>query len=58
VAAESERLDRVLFPDGAPPRPAPQDAPYERLQLGWALGVLMGNRDLVRRLEHERAPHR
>ena len=27
VAAEAERLDRVLFPDGAPPRPAPQDAP-------------------------------
>ena len=57
VAAESERLDRALFPDGAPPRPAPRSAPYERLHLDWALGVLMDNRDLVRRLEHERAPH-
>lgn len=58
VAAESERLDRVLFPDGAPPRPAPKDAPYERLDLDWALVVLMGNRELVRRLEHDRAPQR
>jgi hypothetical protein len=56
VPAESERLDRALFPDGAPPRPAPQDPPHERLQLAWALGVLMDNRELVRRLEHERAP--
>ena len=57
VAAESERLDRVLFPDGTPPRPAPRGAPYERLHLDWALGILMGNRDLVRRLEDERGPH-
>jgi hypothetical protein len=56
VAAESERLDRVLFPDGAPPRPVLRDAPYERLDLDWALLVLFGNRDLVRRLEDERTP--
>lgn len=58
AAAESERLDRALFPDGAPPRPAPRSAPYQRLHLAWALGVLMDNRDLVRRLEQERTPHR
>ena len=47
-------LDRILFPDGAPPRPAPRAAPYERMNTAWAIGVLMGNRDLVRRLEAER----
>lgn len=55
AAAASDRLDRILFPDGAPPRPVHRDAPYDRMDMGWALTVLMGNRDLVRRLEAERS---
>ncbi|MCF6746219.1 DUF222 domain-containing protein [Blastococcus sp. KM273128] len=47
------RLDRVLFPDGPPDLPAAAPAPYERLDMHWAIGVLMGNRDLLRQLEAE-----
>ncbi len=47
-------LDQILFPDGAPPRPVPHEAPNERMNTAWAIGVLMGNRDLARRLETER----
>ena len=55
VAAESDRLSRILFPDGAAPRRAAGNTPYERLDLDWALLVLMGNRELVRRLADERS---
>ncbi len=51
---ESHRLDRILFPEGAPPRPVLREVPNERMNMAWAIGVLMGNRDLVRRLESER----
>lgn len=54
AAAAGARLDRILFPAGAPARPAARDAPYERLDMAWAVGVLMGNRELVRRLDEER----
>lgn len=44
-----DELDRVLFPDGAPPRPAPREAYYERMSTAWAIDVLMGSRDAARR---------
>lgn len=49
------RLDRVLFPAGPPEPPTPGPAPHERLDMAWAIAVLMGNRDLVRRLVAEGA---
>jgi hypothetical protein len=54
LAAESRRLDRALFPDGPPDQPIPRNVPYERLDMAYAIGVLMTNRDLVRRLAAER----
>ncbi len=48
--AGSHRLDRILSPFAAAPRPATHEAPYERLDMAWALSILMGNRDLLRRL--------
>ena len=51
AARESNRLDRLLFPDGAPDRPAPAEVRNDRLDMAYAIGVLMGNRDLVRRRE-------
>lgn len=54
VNAEARRLERTLFPEGAPRLTALPDAPSERLDMAYALGVLMTNRDLVRRLEAER----
>jgi hypothetical protein len=54
AARASDRLDRILFPEGAPPRPAPREAPHDRMDTAWAISVLMGNRDLLRRLEAER----
>lgn len=51
VARESSRLDRVLYPDGAPERPAPAEVGNDRLDMAYAIGVLMANRDLVRRQE-------
>jgi len=50
-ARESSRLDRVLHPDGAPERPVPEEARNDRMDMAYAIGVLMGNRDLVRRRE-------
>ena len=51
AARESSRLDRILFPDGAPDRPASAEVRNDRLDMAYAIGVLMGNRDLVRRRE-------
>ncbi|RZU33692.1 HNH endonuclease signature motif containing protein [Blastococcus saxobsidens] len=46
-------VEEVLFPEGAPAPAGPPQAPYERLDMAHAIGVLMGNRDLVRRLAAE-----
>jgi hypothetical protein len=54
VAAESRRVDRALFPDGPPDQQIPRNVPYERLDMAYAIGVLMTNRDLVRRLAAEK----
>ncbi|TKJ22862.1 HNH endonuclease signature motif containing protein [Blastococcus sp. CCUG 61487] len=55
VARERRRIDQALFPDGAPDQAAPAPAPYERLDMAYAIGVLMTNRDLARRLATEAA---
>ncbi|MGY1834810.1 DUF222 domain-containing protein [Blastococcus sp. SYSU DS0510] len=47
------RLDRVLFPEGPPDLSTQGAAPHDRLDMAWAIAVLMGNRDLVRRLAAE-----
>jgi hypothetical protein len=49
VARERRRLDRVLFPGGAPHCPDAGEARYDRLDMAYAIGVLMANRDVVRR---------
>jgi hypothetical protein len=53
VPRESERLSRVLFPDGEPLLPDTLQDRYDRMDLRYAIGVLMGNRDLARRLARE-----
>ncbi len=52
-STESARLSRVLFPDGEPTLADSLQEHYDRLDLRFAIGVLMGNRDLVRRLAAE-----
>jgi hypothetical protein len=49
-AREGARLSRVLFPDGEPPLADALQERYDRMDLRHAIGVLMGNRDLARRL--------
>lgn len=56
-AARAERLHRtgaaigsLLFPAGEPPLPDLMRANGEPMNLAWVVGVLMGNRDLARRL--------
>ena len=52
-ARPANRLSLVLFPDGEPtPADSPQEG-YDRMDLRFAIGVLMGNRDLTRRLAAE-----
>ncbi|MDP9434479.1 MAG: HNH endonuclease [Actinomycetota bacterium] len=46
-------LGRVLFPDGEPTLPDGLQERYDHMDLRFAIGVLMGNRDLVRRLAAE-----
>lgn len=53
VPTANAGIDRVLFPAGPPELPAAAPAPYERLDMHWAIGVLMGNRDLLRQLAAE-----
>jgi hypothetical protein len=50
---EAARLSRVLFPDGEPTLADSLQERYDRMDLRFAIGVLMGNRDLVRRLTAE-----
>jgi hypothetical protein len=49
----ADRLGRVLFPDGEPPLPESLQERFDRMDLRYAVGVLMGNRDLARRLAVE-----
>jgi hypothetical protein len=49
-AHESARLSHVLFPDGEPALADSLQERYDRMDLRYAVGVLMGNRDLARRL--------
>jgi hypothetical protein len=43
----------VLFPDGEPALPDTLQERYDRMDLRFAIGVLMDNRDLARRLAAE-----
>jgi hypothetical protein len=52
-AAEATDLARVLFPHGEPDLGDILQERYDRLDLRFAIGVLMGNRDLARRLAAE-----
>jgi hypothetical protein len=47
------RVSRVLFPDGEPTLPDTLQEHYDRMDLRFAIGVLMGNRDVIRRLAAE-----
>ncbi len=52
-ARESARLNRALYPDGEPNLPDSFHQRYDRLDLRYAVGVLMAHRDLTRRLAAE-----
>jgi hypothetical protein len=53
AARERARMSHVLFPDGEPPLDDSRQERYDRMDLHFAIGVLMGNRDLARRLAAE-----
>ena len=46
-------LSRALFPTGEPPLPGAMPVNGERMELRYAVGVLMDHRDLIRRLAAE-----
>ena len=46
-------MSRTLFPAGEPPLPEAAHVNGERMDLRYAVGVLMSHRDLVRRLAAE-----
>jgi hypothetical protein len=46
-------VTRLLFPGAVPQLPEAMDANGERMNLAYVVGVLMGNRDLERRLRAE-----
>ena len=48
-----DAMTRLLFPDGVPPLPEAMRANGERMHMAYVVGVLMGNRDLQRRLAAE-----
>jgi hypothetical protein len=47
------RMETALFPDGPPPLPDTIQDHHDRMDMAWALSVLMGHRDLIRRLATE-----
>jgi hypothetical protein len=49
----AEAMGRLLFPAGAPPLPDAMHVNGERMNMAYVVGVLMGNRDLERRLAAE-----
>jgi hypothetical protein len=51
--AEVASVTRLLFPDGSPDLPEAMQVNGERMSLRYVVGVLMGNRDLERRLRAE-----
>jgi hypothetical protein len=53
AAASADVMTRVLFPAGSPPLPEAMRANGERMNMAYVVGVLMGNRDLERRLAAE-----
>ena len=46
-------MSRALFPAGEPPLPDTMPVRGERMDVRYAVGVLMDNRDLLRRLAAE-----
>lgn len=48
-----DAMTRLLFPDGVPPLPDAMRANGERMHMAYVVSVLMGNRDLQRRLAAE-----
>jgi hypothetical protein len=50
---QAARIRRVLFPDGEPPLADTFRDRYDRMDLRYAIGVLMTNRDITRRLAAE-----
>ena len=51
--ALAARIDTALFPSGPPPLPDTLQDHHDRMDMAWAISVLMGHRDLVRRLAAE-----
>jgi hypothetical protein len=52
-AAQATPISATLFPGGEPPLPDAMQVNGERINVRYVVGVLMGNRDLVRRLAAE-----
>jgi hypothetical protein len=52
-AASRWGVTELLFPAGEPPLPDAMHVNGERMDMAWVVGVLMGNRDLERRLAAE-----
>ena len=46
-------MSATLYPDGEPPLPEAMHVNGERINLAYVVGVLMGNRDLARRLAEQ-----
>jgi hypothetical protein len=53
TSRESARMGRLLFPGGEPALAGALQERYDRMDLRYAVSVLMGNRDLARRLAAE-----
>jgi hypothetical protein len=49
-AAAARSIGDLLFPDGEPPLPDEVAANGERMNVAYVVGVLMGNRDVRRRV--------